>query len=70
VNHQGWPTLDPRNPTQDTALELYHLVMRQQLPRPWTSLEFPASRAGIATYLLPGLGGGSFHYIAATGAVQ
>ena len=70
INRQGWPTIDPRYPTQDTALELYHLVMRQQLSHRWTSQEFPARGSGIATYVLSGPGGGSFHYIAATGTVE
>ena len=70
INRAGWPTLDPRHPTQDTALELYHLVMRRQLSHHWTSQEFPAPESGIATYVLPGPGGGSFHYLAATGTVE
>ena len=70
MNGQGWPTIDPRQPTQDTALELYHLVMRQQLSHHWLAQEFPAPGAGIATFVLPGPGGGSFHYIAATGTVE
>ena len=70
MNRQGWPTIDPRQPTQDTALELYHLVMRQQLSHHWLAQEFPAPSAGIATFVLPGPGGGSFHYLAATGTVE
>ena len=70
MNRQGWPTIDPRHETQDTALELYHLVMHQQLSHHWKAQEYPAPGSGIATFVLPGPGGGSFHYIAATGTVE
>src|SRR5688572_8296339 len=50
MNRQGWPTIDSRHPSQDTALELYHLVMRKPLSHRWTSQESPAPDSGVAKF--------------------
>jgi MSHA pilin protein MshA len=70
VNAAGWPTVDTANATQDTAAELYGILMSQALPSNWTSSQAAAAGAGTATYTLSGSGGGSFTYNAATGAVN
>jgi prepilin-type N-terminal cleavage/methylation domain-containing protein len=70
VNAAGWPTVDAANASQDTAAKLYALIMSAPLPDGFTSSEAPAAGAGTATYTLPGSGGGSFTYDAATGQVN
>ncbi len=70
VNAAGWPTVDSANAAQDTAAELYALIMSQGLPSNWTSSEVAAAGAGTATYTLSGNGGGNITYDAATGAVN
>jgi MSHA pilin protein MshA len=70
VNATGWPTIDAANPAQDTAAELYGLLMSGTVPGGWTTAEVPAAGAGTATYTLPGAGGGSFTYDGATGQVS
>jgi MSHA pilin protein MshA len=70
VNANGWPTVDTTNASQDTAAELYGILMSQALPTNWTSSQAPAVGAGTATFTLSGNGGGSFTYDAATGAVN
>ncbi|MFQ5515082.1 MAG: type II secretion system protein [Myxococcota bacterium] len=70
VNASGWPTIDTANAAQDTAAELYALIMSTALPSSWTSSETPAAGAGTGTFTLSGTGGGSFTYNAATGAVN
>ena len=70
VNGAGWPTIDAANPAQDTADELYSLLMSGPRPTDWTSSEVPAAGAGTGTYTLPGAGGGSFNYNGATGVVN
>lgn len=69
VNASGWPTIDSANPTQDTAAELYNLLMSAPVPNSFTTGEAPAAGAGTATFTLPGTGGGSFSYDASTGQV-
>jgi prepilin-type N-terminal cleavage/methylation domain-containing protein len=70
VNASGWPTVDGANADQDTAAELYAILMQQAVPGGWTSAEAPAAGAGTATYTLAGAGGGAFTYDASTGAVN
>jgi len=70
VSSTGWPTVDAANPLQDTAAELYALLMRASLPGNWTSTQTAAAGAGTGTYTLPGSGGGSILYNAATGGVS
>ncbi len=70
MNAAGWPTVDAANTGQDTATELYALLMSQPLPSNWTSSEVAAAGAGTASFTLAGNGGGSFSYNAATGAVN
>jgi MSHA pilin protein MshA len=70
VNANGWPTIDAANATQDTALELYGLIMSNPLPAGWTSAETPAAGAGTGTMTLAGAGGGTINYDAATGIVN
>ena len=70
VNASGWPTIDTANATQDTAAELYTLMMSGSVPDGWTSTQTPATGAGTATFTLSGTGGGSFTFNAATGAVN
>jgi prepilin-type N-terminal cleavage/methylation domain-containing protein len=70
VNSSGWPTVDAANATQDTASELYAILMAQSLPSTFTSSQVAAAGAGTATFTLAGTGGGSFTYNAATGAVN
>jgi len=70
VNATGWPTIDGANAAQDTADELYAILMQQSVPGSWTSSEAAAAGAGTATYTLAGRGGGSFTYDASTGAVN
>jgi MSHA pilin protein MshA len=70
VNDAGWPTIDAANAAQDTAAKLYALLMSAPLPDGFTSSEVPAAGAGTGTLTLPGSGGGSFTYDAATGQVN
>lgn len=70
VNAAGWPTVDTANAAQDTAAEVYAILMSQSLPSNWTSSQAAAAGAGTATFTLSGTGGGSFTYNAATGAVN
>jgi MSHA pilin protein MshA len=70
VNAAGWPTVDGANAAQDTAAELYAILMQQSVPSSWTSSEAAAAGAGTATFTLAGTGGGSFTYDGATGAVN
>lgn len=70
VNAAGWPTVDSANATQDTAAELYAILMSQSLPSNWTSSQAAAAGAGTATFTLSGTGGGAFTYNGATGAVN
>ncbi len=69
MNATGWPTVDSANADQDTAAELYAILMNGALPNGWTSSEVPAAAAGTCQFVLPGGGGGSFTYNGATGAV-
>ncbi|MCP5058603.1 MAG: prepilin-type N-terminal cleavage/methylation domain-containing protein [bacterium] len=66
----GWPTIDNANATQNTAAELYGLIMTGAVPNGWTSTETPAAGAGTGTFSLAGAGGGNFTYDAATGFVN
>lgn len=70
VNASGWPTIDTANAAQDTASELYGILMSGALPTSWTSSQTAAAGAGTGTYTLSGTGGGSFTYDGATGAVN
>jgi MSHA pilin protein MshA len=70
VNGTGWPTVDAANAAQDTALELYGILMAAPLPANWTSTETPAAGAGTASFTLPGAGGGTFGYDGTTGQVN
>jgi MSHA pilin protein MshA len=70
VNANGWPTVDAANAAQDTADELYALLMSGPRPNNWTATEVPAAGAGTATFTLPGGGGGAFIYDGATGQVN
>jgi prepilin-type N-terminal cleavage/methylation domain-containing protein len=69
VNAAGWPTVDGTNATQDTAAELYNLLMSSPLPANWTTTSTPAVGAGACTLTLPGGGGGTISYTAVSGAV-
>ncbi len=70
VNANGWPTIDNDNAAQNTAAELYAILMQEGVPANWTSAEAAADEAGTGTFTLPGAGGGSFTYNGATGAVN
>lgn len=70
VNATGWPTIDAANAPQDTAQELYEILISGPLPAGWTAVEVPAAGAGTGTFTLPGAGGGAFTYDGATGAVN
>jgi MSHA pilin protein MshA len=70
VNAAGWPTVDTANGDQDTAAELYGILMAQPLPSNWTSSETAAAGAGTATFTLSGTGGGSFTYDGSDGGVS
>ncbi len=70
VNATGWPTVDGANAAQDTASELYGLLMSGALPTGWAGTEAAAAGAGSATFTLPGTGGGAFTYNGATGGVS
>ncbi len=70
MNASGWPTIDSANAAQDTASELYGLLMSGALPSGWTASETAAAGAGTGTYTLSGTGGGSFGYDASTGLVN
>jgi prepilin-type N-terminal cleavage/methylation domain-containing protein len=69
VNAAGWPTVDAANATQDTAAELYDLLMSSPLPANWTTISTPATGLGGCTFTLPGGGGGTITYTAVSGAV-
>ena len=71
VNAAGWPTIDSANAAQDTAQELYDLIIQESLPTPeWSFSETPGAGAGTGTYTLNGTGGGAFTYDASTGDVS
>ena len=70
VNATGWPTIDGANAAQDTAAELYGIIMSGAVPGGWTTSEVPAAGAGTGTFTLPGGGGGAFNYDGATGIVN
>jgi prepilin-type N-terminal cleavage/methylation domain-containing protein len=70
VNAAGWPTIDVANADQDTAAELYAIIMNTGVPGNWTSSEVPAAGAGTGQLVLAGAGGGSFTYNGATGTVS
>ena len=70
VNAAGWPTVDTANSAQDTASELYGLLMSGALATGWAGTETAAAGVGTATFTLSGTGGGSFNYDAANGLVQ
>jgi len=70
VNAAGWPTIDAANAAQDTAQELYNLLMSTNLPTNWTTTSTPAAGAGACTFTLPGTGGGTITYSGVTGAVS
>jgi prepilin-type N-terminal cleavage/methylation domain-containing protein len=69
VNAAGWPTIDAANAAQDTAAELYNLLMSTNLPANWTTTSTPAAGLGTCTFTLPGTGGGTINYSAVAGAV-
>jgi prepilin-type N-terminal cleavage/methylation domain-containing protein len=51
VNSSGWPTIDSTaGTTQDTAAELYALIMTGSVPTGWTSMQTAAMDAGSATF--------------------
>jgi prepilin-type N-terminal cleavage/methylation domain-containing protein len=50
VNSDGWPTIDTANGAQDTAEELWELIMTGSVPEGWAAAETAAANAGIATY--------------------
>ena len=66
----GWPTIDSANASQNTAAELYGLIMTGAVPTGWTTVESPATGAGTGTFTLSGTGGGNFIYDATTGFVN
>ncbi|MEX2205336.1 MAG: prepilin-type N-terminal cleavage/methylation domain-containing protein [Myxococcota bacterium] len=70
VNAAGWPTIDAANATQDTAAELYNLLMSTNLPANWTTTSTPAAGLGSCTFTLPGTGGGTITYSAVAGGVS
>jgi prepilin-type N-terminal cleavage/methylation domain-containing protein len=69
VNAAGWPTIDVANADQDTASELYAILMSGATPEGWDPNEATAAGAGVADYRLPGTGGGTFCYDGADGTV-
>jgi prepilin-type N-terminal cleavage/methylation domain-containing protein len=69
VNVSGWPTIDGANPDQDTASELYGVMMSTPLQEGWSSSESAANEAGVADYTLGGTGGGSFCYDGSDGTI-
>ncbi len=69
VNTDGWPTVDPNFAAQNTAIELYALIMSGTVPTGWGTDETPAAAAGTAEYCLAGSGGGDFTYNGLTGVV-
>jgi prepilin-type N-terminal cleavage/methylation domain-containing protein len=50
VNASGWPTIDAANATQDTASELWALIMTGDVPSGWASDETAAAGAGLGVY--------------------
>ena len=69
VNTDGWPTVDPNQAAQNTAVELYALIMSGPMPTGWGTDETPAGDAGTAEYCLAGSGGGDFTYNGLTGVI-
>lgn len=68
LTEDGWPTLDPRFPSQDTALELYALVVGDPLPAvAWSARQIQSPESGRAVFELSTPGGGSFEYDSRTG---
>lgn len=66
ISGGGWPTIDVANAPQDTATELFTLIMSDGLPGNWTSAEAAAAGAGTGTYTL---GASNFVYDATNGSV-
>ena len=69
VNATGWPTVDAANAAQDTASELYAILMSGGTPEGWDPNQDEAAGAGVADYTLPGTGGDVFCYDGADGTV-
>jgi prepilin-type N-terminal cleavage/methylation domain-containing protein len=69
VNSDGWPTIDTDQADQDSASELYGILMSGPLHDGWSSSESAANEAGVADYTLGGAGGGSFCYDGSDGTV-
>lgn len=70
VNAAGWPTIDPRHTEQDSAPELYALLVSGGLAPSWLSSERPAREGGQAIFALHGRGGGAIAYDAKRGSVS
>jgi len=70
LSEDGWPTVDPRNTGQDTAAELYALLVDPPGSLDsWRTEEEPQQSAGTATFRLVAPGGGAFTYDASTGRI-
>ena len=69
TNTDGWPTIDTDTAVQDTASELYALIMSGGVPSDWGKTESASDEAGTATYCLAGGGGGNFTYNGTAGTV-
>ena len=50
VNTDGWPTIDVANGAQDTADELWGLIMSGATPTGWTAAQTVGAGAGVATF--------------------
>ncbi len=72
VNATGWPFIEADHTDQDTADELYAILMQDAVPSTWQSCETASTAsadAGTGSFELDGAGGSSFVYAGATGIV-
>jgi prepilin-type N-terminal cleavage/methylation domain-containing protein len=72
VNAAGWPYLDTAQTDQDTAAELYAIILQDAVPSTWQSCETASTgsmNAGVGSFELDGSGGSSFVYTGSTGLV-
>jgi MSHA pilin protein MshA len=67
----GWPTVDAANAAQDTASELWALIMTGNVPDGWNPDELTVAASGFAVYEMNGKASGDdvVRYEASTGRV-
>ena len=70
VNAAGYPTIDVAEVgVQETAAQLYALLLQDAVPSTWQSCFTVGVNAGVGSFELDGAGGSSFVYMGTDGAV-